>query len=63
MDVKNNILLRKRAIIETINDELKNIESAVHTIYRTVNKFIINILENVSVCNFFIKTNIKFRKK
>jgi len=43
MVLKNNLLLRKRAIIETINDELKNLCQIEHTQCRSVNHFIMNI--------------------
>ena len=31
MNVSNRLLLRKRAIIETVNDELKNIAQVEHS--------------------------------
>jgi len=31
MDVRDKIMLRKRSIIETINDMLKNVAQIVHT--------------------------------
>lgn len=55
MDIKDKILLRKRAIIETINDELKNLCQVGHTRHRSVNNFIINILGTLSAYSFFPK--------
>lgn len=55
MDIKDKILLRKRAIIETINDELKNLCQVEHTRHRSVNNFIINILGTLSAYSFFPK--------
>jgi hypothetical protein len=36
----DKLMLRKRALIETITDQLKNISPAVHTSYRRVNNFL-----------------------
>lgn len=44
MSVSDKLLLRKRAIIETINDELKNIAQAEHSRHRTFDNFIVNLL-------------------
>lgn len=40
---EDKVLLRKRAIIETINDEFKNHCQVEHTRHRSVNNFMINI--------------------
>jgi len=53
--IQDSILLRKRAIIETINDELKNLCQVEHTQHRSVNNFIINILGAISAYSFFSK--------
>ncbi len=44
MSGSNKLLLRKRAIIETINDELKNIAQVEHSIHRSFDNFIVNML-------------------
>ncbi|MDP6737149.1 MAG: IS982 family transposase [Nitrospinaceae bacterium] len=44
MDVFDKILLRKRAIIETINDQLKNISQIEHTRHRSVINFLVNLI-------------------
>ena len=44
MATVDKILLRKRAIIETINDQLKNISQLEHTRHRSVWNFMTNIL-------------------
>ncbi len=41
--VSDKLLLRKRAIIETINDELKNIAQVEHSRHRTFDNFIVNL--------------------
>ena len=44
ISVSDRILLRKRAIIETVNDELKNIAQVEHSRHRCFENFIVNIL-------------------
>ena len=44
MSVTDKILLRKRAIIESVNDQLKNISQIEHTRHRSVLNFAVNIL-------------------
>lgn len=44
MKVADRILLRKRAVIETINDELKNIAQVEHSRHRSFDNFIVNTL-------------------
>lgn len=55
MELKDKLLLRKRAIIETINDELKNLCQIEHTRHRSVNNFIMNILGALIAYSFFPK--------
>jgi len=61
----DRILLRKRAIIESVNDELKNICKIQHTRHRSLANFLINIMAALSAYSFFPKKpslNIKFEK-
>lgn len=44
MDLEDKILLRKRSIIETINDQLKNISQIEHSRHRCFTNFLINLL-------------------
>jgi hypothetical protein len=44
MPLIDKVLLRKRAIIETINDQLKNISQVAHTRHRSVNNFLVNLV-------------------
>jgi len=44
MPIIDKILLRKRAIIESVNDQLKNISQIEHTRHRSVWNFTVNIL-------------------
>ncbi len=43
MPLIDKILVRKRAIIETINDQLKNISQIAHTRHRSVDNFLVNL--------------------
>ena len=42
MSIADKILLRKRALIETVNDELKNITQIEHSRHRSFSNFIAN---------------------
>jgi hypothetical protein len=55
MSLKDKVLLRKRALIETINDELKNHCQVEHTRHRSVNGFLFNILGALTAYSFFPK--------
>ena len=44
MSLENKLLLRKRSIIETVNDQLKNISQVEHTRHRSPANFLINLL-------------------
>jgi Transposase DDE domain len=40
----DKLLLRKRSLIETINDQLKNISQIEHTRHRSVTGFLVNLV-------------------
>ena len=44
MPLWDKLLLRKRSIIETINDQLKNISQIAHTRHRSANNFLVNLV-------------------
>lgn len=44
MNLADKILLRKRVIIETVNDQLKNISQIEHSRHRSVKNFIVNLI-------------------
>jgi hypothetical protein len=44
MPLIDKILLRKRALIETIHDQLKNICQIEHSRHRSVNNFMVNLI-------------------
>jgi len=51
----DRILLRKRAIIETINDELKNIAQIEHSRHRSFPNFIVNLIGGIAAYCLFPK--------
>lgn len=55
MKISDRLLLRKRAIIETINDELKNIAQVKHSRHRSFDNFIVNTLGSLAAYCFFPK--------
>ena len=44
MTMSDRLLTRKRAIIETVNDELKNIAQVEHSRHRSFDNFMVNLL-------------------
>ena len=69
MKVKNlsqwdSVLLRKRALIETVNYQLKNICKVQHTRHRSPNNFVLNLFGALAAYSFFPKKpslNIQFQ--
>lgn len=55
MSVSDKVLLRKRALIETINDELKNMAQIEHTRHRSVVGFTVNLMAGLAAYSFFPK--------
>ena len=55
MSVSDKLLLRKRAIIETVNDELKNIAQVEHSRHRCFENFIVNTLGALAAYCLFPK--------
>ena len=52
---EEKLLLRKRSVIETVNDELKNISQVEHTRHRSINGFLLNIMGAIAAYSFFPK--------
>ena len=50
MPFMDKILLRKRFIIETINDQLKNISQIEHFRHRSFTNFLVNLISGLVVC-------------
>ena len=55
MSVSDKIMLRKRALVESVNDELKNIDQIEHSRYRSFANFITNALSAIAAYCFFPK--------
>jgi len=55
LSIMESILLRKRAIIESVNDELKNICHLQHTRHRSISGFLLNIMSVLAAYSFFPK--------
>ena len=55
MSMSDRLLLRRRAIIETINDELKNIAQVEHSRHKSFDNFIVNTLGAVAAYCCFPK--------
>ncbi|MFM7488265.1 MAG: transposase [Cytophagales bacterium] len=56
--------MRKRSVIETVNDELKNICQLEHTRHRSISGFLLNVMGAIAAYSFFpkkpsIKKNIE----
>ena len=61
MLMSDKILLRKRSVIETVNDELKNICQVEHSRHRSVGNFITNLIAGIIAYHFLPKKpSIKF---
>lgn len=61
----DKIMLRKRAIIECVNDELKNICKLQHTRHRSIDNFLMNIMGALTAYSLFPKKpslNIEFEQ-
>ncbi|MDY4184609.1 MAG: transposase, partial [Sodaliphilus sp.] len=48
-------ILRKRSIIETINDELKNMAQVEHSRHRSFHNFVNNLMSGIAAYCFFPK--------
>ena len=55
MSVSDKLLLRKRAIVKTINNELKNIAQAEYSRHMTFDNFIVNLLGAIAAYCCFPK--------
>lgn len=61
MTMSDKILLRKRSVIETVNDELKNICQVEHSRHRSFGNFLTNLISGLIPYNFLPKKpSIKF---
>ncbi|MDT0648113.1 transposase, partial [Zunongwangia sp. F260] len=62
MTLSDKILLRKRSIIETVNDELKNICQIEHSRHRSFGNFMTNLICGLIAYSFLPKKpSIKYQ--
>lgn len=52
---EEKLMLRKRSVIETVNDELKNMCQIEHTRHRSISGFLLNIMGAIAAYSFFPK--------
>lgn len=53
-------MLKQRSIIETINDQLKNISQIEHSRHRSVNNFFVNLIAGlIAYCRRPIKPSVQ----
>jgi hypothetical protein len=55
MHIHDKILLKKRALVETVNDELENICQIEHSWHRSFENFLTNLLSDLIANSFFPK--------
>lgn len=55
MNLYDKILLRKRALVETVNDELKNVCNIEHTRHRSIDNFASNLIAGLIAYNLLPK--------
>lgn len=55
MSVYDKIMLRKRALVKSVNDELKNISQIEHSRHQSFINFITNALSAIAAYYFFTK--------
>ncbi|MFN6223461.1 MAG: IS982 family transposase, partial [Dolichospermum sp.] len=47
VELWEKLMLRKRALIETVNDQLQNISQVVHSRHRSISNFMVNIISGL----------------
>ncbi len=55
MNIYDKLILRKKTIIESIHDELKNIYQIEHTRYRSAINYCIKLISGIVTYNFLPK--------
>ena len=55
MNLRDKIMLRKRVLIETVNDELKNVCHIEHTRHRSIDNFATNLFAGFIAYNLLPK--------
>lgn len=52
MPLHDKLMARKRSLIETVNDQLKNISQIAHTRHRRVENFMVNLMAGLLAYTF-----------
>jgi len=55
VELWEKLMLRKRSLIETVNDQLKNISQIVHSRHRSVKNFMVNLVAGLIAYTFQAK--------
>ncbi|MDE6780472.1 MAG: IS982 family transposase [Ruminococcus sp.] len=55
MDLYDRLMLRKRAVIESVNDFLKNICDTEHSRHRSITNFLVNLVSALAAYSFLPK--------
>jgi len=55
VDLYDKIILRKRAVIESVNDFLKNICQIEHSRHRSIPNFLVNLVSAIAAYSFIPK--------
>ena len=55
MTMSDKLYLRKRSVIETVNDELKNICQVEHSRHRSFGNFLTNLITGIIAYHFLPK--------
>lgn len=55
MDYYDRLMLRKRTVIESVNDFLKNICDTDHSRHRSVTNFLVNLISALAAYSFLPK--------
>jgi hypothetical protein len=63
MSVSGRLPLRKRAIIETVNDELKSIAQLEHSGHRAFHNFVVNLLSGLRLIVSFQRSRFSTLKE
>jgi hypothetical protein len=60
LSLEEKLMLRKRSLIETVNDQLKNISQLAHSRHRSVGNFMVNV--NCCFNSLYLATQKTFFK-
>ncbi len=63
MELSDKLMLRKRAIIESVNDQLKNISQIEHTRHRSLPNFMVNLVSGlIAYCHQPRKPSLRLQR-